>query len=812
MLRRSILAFAAWLVLFVASPATAQPPATAALELLLPAGAMAAVDGKPIGDLRSITVGDLAKDEIRRLKVVATFADGTTDERQIDLSAGQRLRVAIPKPGPEKASVIGAQPLVPINSAAVSRDGRHIAVGLEDRSVVLWDTTAGRPVRTFAGHDKPVLAVAFDPDGKHLVSGSVDSTAILWEIQTGIRLQTYKGHTGPIVSVAVSPDGAKILTGSPDGAAILWNARTGERIHTLKSREVLGVAVSPDGATLATASGDATATLWDAVSGKSKAVLRGHSEGVICVTFSADGGRVLTGSSENRGLVWDAATGKRLTATGRHDTDVYAVAFTPDGRRLLTGEREDHIKLWEAGNGAPVRTFAGQTADIVSIVPNADGRTFLSGSRDGTARLWDLATGRELLALATDSSRKAWAVVGPDGLFDGSEAGRRALAYRFPKGGLGEIDQFFAEGYRPGLLAEVWRGERPMPAQPLGRNKPPLVKLVAPKDRVSTDPTATVTAELVDRGGGAAGVVVENNGVRLAVPTKWESTGAATRVTFTVPLVPGPNRIGVRAADRDGSRESAATEIELTHPRVPGRRGRLYVVAVGVGDDAGTDAKRASPRKDAEALAKRLEDRGGRLFERVDVVPVYDRAATRATIEDTVRDVAELSRPHDTIAVVIFGRGGFVGDKLYLAPHDLRAGADLRQHGLAFDDIAAALGTARALNRVLVVDAAAMGEGSGDAPAARSEFRLQGIVERSGRAHGLHVLAAVGKTDRPPSDHGILARALLDAAGQDAQDVSDWLRSAADRAAQTRPKRDQERLDLWFATRTKGFPLIGGDQ
>ncbi len=798
---RRVLSFAAWAVLFAASPAPAQITApTAALELLLPAGATATVNGQAVPDPRSVAVTNFQLNEIRRLKVVATFADGATDERLIDIAAGQRLRVAIPRPGPETASVIGTQPLTPINSTAVSRDGRIIAVGLEDRSVVLWDTTAGRPVRTLTGHDKPVQAVAFAPDGKHLVSGSVDTTAILWNIETGTRLRTFKGHAGPVVSVAIAPDGTKILTGSPDGAAILWDAHTGERVHTLKSKEVLGVAISPDGTTLATASGDATATLWDAVSGRPKVVLRGHSEGVICVTFSADGDRVLTGSSENRGLVWDAATGKRIVPTGRHDTDVYAVAFTPDGRRMLTGEREDHIKLWESGTGAYVRTFAGQTADIVSIVPNADGRTFLSGSRDGTARLWDLATGREILALATDSSRKSWAVVSPDGLFDGSDAGRRAIGYRFPKGGLGEIDQFFAEGFHPGLLAQVWRGERPMPTKPLGRNKPPLVKLTAPKDRAITDPAAIMSAEIADGGGGVSGIVVENNGVRLAVPLKREPVpgGKSTRITFTVPLVPGTNRIGVRAADGEGSRESAAAEIELTHPRGAKRRGRLYVVAIGIGDP-----ESRSPKADAESIVRLLRDRGDRIFDRVDVVPVFDKEATRSTILDTVRDVAELSRPQDTVAVFLFGRGGMLGDRVQIEPSDFRSD-DERSRVVPIDDVAAELGAAAALNRVLVA-------GVAERPAARAaldgptmELRLRGAVERWERAYGLHALVAI---DASESGRG-LAPPLRDAAGDEAMDATDWLRSAGDRITATAANRDAPRTIGTAGTRARTFPLI----
>lgn len=761
--------FLTWAAVFAAS----DRPAT--LELLLPTGATATADGKAVDDPRAVTVADFKPGEIRRVKVAVTFADGASDERQIDVTPGQRLRVAVPQPGPEKAAVVGSFQLVPINSAAVSFDGRHIALGLDARTVVLWDTAAGRPVRTLAGHQKPVLAVAFTPDGKHLLSGSGDATLVLWEVETGKPVRTFKGHTGAVGSVAFSPDGKRFLSGSRDGQAIVWETETGEQVHKLKWRDITAVAYSPDGKMLATASVDFTATLWDAETGKQTALLRGHREDVNCVTFSPDGRRVATGSSDDSGAVWDVATGTRITRTRGHTVNVHSAAFTPDGRRVITGEREEIVVMCEAATGTPVRTFVGHGGEIQSVVPFPDGKTMLTGSRDGTARLWDLTTGRELLTLTTDGTGKAWAAVSPDGFFDGTEGGRRALGYRFRKGGFGEAEQYFAEGFRPGLLAEVWRGERPFPAKPLNRSKPPLVKLTIPKGRPSTDPTATLTADVTDQGGGMGAVAVENNGVRLSIPTKSEPGSGAnvTRVSFTVPLMPGVNRIGVRVATADGSRESALAEVEVSRPVVPGHKGRLYVVAVGTGDAA-------------KAVAELLRARGEKLFDRVDVVPVFDAETTRTTVEDTIKDVAELTRPQDTLVVILCGRGGLIGEKCYFAPPDLGGGDDLSKHGVAIDDLAATLGTAGALNRVLMADAFG-GEQKG-----RAEFGLRGTVERWGRAYGVHPLVAVGST-KPT-----LAKSLLETAGNDLLDVTDWLQSVA-----------SKRPDVQAAIRSKGFPLLG---
>src|SRR5207245_294791 len=46
------------------------------------------------------------------------------------------------------------------------------------------------PARAFQGHDKPVNSVAVSPDGKLVASGSSDNTVKLWSLQSGELLAT----------------------------------------------------------------------------------------------------------------------------------------------------------------------------------------------------------------------------------------------------------------------------------------------------------------------------------------------------------------------------------------------------------------------------------------------------------------------------------------------------------------------------------------------------------------------------------------------------------------------------------------------
>ena len=814
-----------WPALGMAQNDAAKVPPTkpAVLDLLMPAGATVALDGKELGETRSLSIDNLKLGEYRRVKLAVKYVDGSHEERLVDVAAGQRLTISRSLPGSEKVIPVTTQPLTPIQAAAWSRDGRFIALCMEN-VIVLWDTKVGRPVRTLTGHQKTVVAAAFNPKGNELLTGSADMTAMLWDPSTGDVIRTFKGHQGAISSVAFSPDGKKILTGSADRTAVLWKTESGEKIHTLTRhrREIMAVAYSPDGNTLGTSSADRSSTLWDASTGKEKFTLSGHREEVDCIAFSPDSSQAATGSFDDTAILWDVKTGKRIRAV-RHPNDVYSVRFTPDGRRLVTGEREELVIIWNATNGQKAWTLTGHAGAVVSELMSPDGNRLLTASRDGTARLWNLSTGEEILTLTSDPSRKSWAVAASSGLFDGSGTGRQMLGFRFAKTVNVGLDQVFDANYHPGLLTEVCHGSWPAAPTPLGNSKPPLLKIVSPKPRVTPTKEMTFVVEATDQGGGISPLSVEQDGMRLAVPMRSEPgpNPRTTRSSFTVPLAPGSNMIRVKAAGTDGTWESVTADFELVLPRAPEDKTRMFIVAVG---NASPGEKRPTldfPARDAQALAELLQRHGGKLYDRIDVIPLYDRDATRTIIEDTVRDVAELTRPQDTLIVLLCGRGALQGNRFYFAGHDRGVGdgpdAALEGRSLAMNEVAEAIGTAKALKRVLIMDTAESGETKNDPLNAKAQFDARGAVERLARSRGIFILTAVGNSTRASANtqlgRGVLGHALLATArGYDgpagAIDITDWFRLTAEKAAALEEKSSDRPSVVFFSAPAKGFPIM----
>ena len=75
----------------------------------------------------------------------------------------------------------------------------------------------------FEGHSRSVTTVAFSPDGKHIASGSWDNTIMLWDAITGDYKKTLSGHLSSVDVVAFSPDGKHMASGFWDGMVKLWD-------------------------------------------------------------------------------------------------------------------------------------------------------------------------------------------------------------------------------------------------------------------------------------------------------------------------------------------------------------------------------------------------------------------------------------------------------------------------------------------------------------------------------------------------------------------------------------------------------------
>ncbi len=325
-----------------------------------------------------------------------------------------------------------------------SPDGRFLAAGLEDSTVIVWVVANGEEQYRLSGHTQIVTDVEFSPDSQLLASSSGDSSIRLWDMATGETLHILDDHTGFVMKLSFAKDGTRLVSSSADETLTssadditdrtvrIWDVETGENILTIdpKSGFIRDVEFSPDGRTVASTSWDfdngGTARIYDAKSGLELRRFFAHRDVITNIEFSPDGTQLVTASWDKSVRFWDIDKSIEVKSYVDFAERIIDIEFTPDGEYLLIGlgnvgdnaitTAEDNpsdtsMILWDLQNRTQVQVFSGHDDWTWTTDISPDGMLTASGSGplrisetsgdvDTTVRIWDIETGEVIQTLS----------------------------------------------------------------------------------------------------------------------------------------------------------------------------------------------------------------------------------------------------------------------------------------------------------------------------------------------------------------------------------------------------------------------------
>ncbi|KAK6925622.1 Anaphase-promoting complex subunit 4, WD40 domain [Dillenia turbinata] len=248
----------------------------------------------------------------------------------------------------------------PVTSVRWAPDGQHLAVGLNNSEVQLWDSTANCQLRTLRGaHQSRVGSMEWN--NHILTSGGMDGKIVNNDVRVRSHIvETYRGHTGEVCGLKWSASGRQLASGGSDNLLFIWDR---------------------------TAASSNNASQW-------LHRFEDHTAAVKALAWSPFQGNLLAsggGGGDRCIKFWNTHTGACLNSidTG---SQVCALLWNKNERELLSshGFAQNQLTLWKFPSMVKMAELTGHTSRVLFMAESPDGSTVASAAADETLRFWNV--------------------------------------------------------------------------------------------------------------------------------------------------------------------------------------------------------------------------------------------------------------------------------------------------------------------------------------------------------------------------------------------------------------------------------------
>jgi WD40 repeat protein/DNA-binding SARP family transcriptional activator/energy-coupling factor transporter ATP-binding protein EcfA2 len=270
------------------------------------------------------------------------------------------------------------------------------------------DVTLVRPgslveLARLRGHTRPVTAIEFSLDGRLVAAGAADGTLLVWAARTGALVERLDGPPAEVTDLAFAPDADTLYSSSQEGDVLVWDLG-GERRFVPRVADAVGdvsgsPVLSPDGHSVAlfrpTIGRDRPTSfhLVEVRGGRRSTLQGGFADSGA---YSPTGDRLATVMNDLV-QVWDPRDGQLVAqreVPGLKHAE--AVTFTGDGSWVVVGSRGGAVQALEPDTLTPVgrRTLGPPLTTLLPVPGERRLVALLSG--DAAYAVIEPATGQVL--------------------------------------------------------------------------------------------------------------------------------------------------------------------------------------------------------------------------------------------------------------------------------------------------------------------------------------------------------------------------------------------------------------------------------
>ena len=211
------------------------------------------------------------------------------------------------------------------------------------------------------GHSANIVSTAFSADGRYIATGDTQGTVVVWNRADRSVVRRIRAHSGEARYLMFIPGRSELVTAGSDGAVRLWGISGAEALATLlepSEYAVTALTGSADGQLIYAAREDMTIKGWTIPSRSLRSTLDFGNRQINSIALSPDGDFMALAEEDESVMLWNIRESRIAWKNGL-DRSATQVLFSPDGKRLFSSGGDNWIREWSVASGQLVKKFGG---------------------------------------------------------------------------------------------------------------------------------------------------------------------------------------------------------------------------------------------------------------------------------------------------------------------------------------------------------------------------------------------------------------------------------------------------------------------